>query len=130
MVSDPSRLNEWVRKPVSTQAPPWEKVRKIPRGIKYFGVFDALKAYYQVELDEESKDLTTFLTPFGRMRYNRLPMGYNISSNIYDTAYGRAVDHVKNTERVCEDTLVYAKSKEEYLKVSEEYFKACADNKH
>ncbi|KAG0849535.1 hypothetical protein G6F17_010682 [Rhizopus arrhizus] len=44
-------------------------------GAKYFTLFDALKGYWQLELDEESRDLTGFTTTFGQFRWTRLPMG-------------------------------------------------------
>ena len=126
--ADPSRLNQHVRKPISSSAPPWEKVRKIPQGMKYFSVFDALKGYYQVALDEASKDLTAFLTPFGRFRYLRLPMGFSCSSDIFDIHYGRCVDGLENCERVCEDILIYGKTEKEFLKSCEDFFKICDEN--
>jgi transposase InsO family protein len=128
MVTDPSKLNQCIEKPVSTQMPPWEVVRKIPLGHKFFTVLDAKKAYYQIELDDESKNLTAFLTPFGRMRYTRLPMGLNISSDEFDRNYGKAVDHLPNIARICEDTLIYGKTKEECLEMTENFLKTCAEN--
>ena len=44
-------------------------------GANYFSLFDALKGYWQLELDEESRDLTGFTTTFGQFRWTRLPMG-------------------------------------------------------
>ena len=36
---------------------------------------DAYSMYHQISLDTESCTLTTFITPMGRFRYRRTPMG-------------------------------------------------------
>ena len=73
MCVDLTKLNKYVKRPVNPQPTPLEVVRKLPKGKRHLAVFDALKGYHQIELDDESRALTTFLTPFGRYRYKRLP---------------------------------------------------------
>ncbi len=47
--------------------------------------------HHQVELDPESRKLTTFHTPFGRYRYIGLVMGLRSAGNFFTTRYGDAV---------------------------------------
>ena len=42
---------------------------------KYFNNLDAWKDYHQIVLNEESERLLTFIIPFGRIVYNRAPLG-------------------------------------------------------
>jgi hypothetical protein len=52
-----------------------ETVQNLPKSTTHFSVFDALKAYHQIELDDESQNLTAFMTSFGRYIYLRLAFG-------------------------------------------------------
>ncbi len=94
MCVDFTRLNRFVKRPTNPQLTPWEIVRNIPRGTKHFAVFDVLKGYHQVELDEESKALTTFMTPFGQFRYCCLPFGLSSAGDVFTLRYGSAIDGV------------------------------------
>ena len=42
-----------------------------------------IMGYYHIQLAEELSDMTTFMLPFGCFRYKRLPMGLNISPDIF-----------------------------------------------
>ena len=44
-------------------------------GAQYFSKLDANSGYWQIELGLKSAKLTTFITPFGRFCFNRLPFG-------------------------------------------------------
>ena len=80
---DLRRLNKYAKRPVNPQPTPWELVRNIPKGAKLFAVFDALKGYHQLPLEEGSRSLTTFYTPFGKFRYCSFPMGYAPAGDLF-----------------------------------------------
>lgn len=74
---------------------------------KLFTTFDAWKGYHQIELEEKSKQLTTFITPFGRFRYERAPFGINSISEHYNRRMSEELHGLTNIQKVVDDNVVY-----------------------
>ena len=73
-----------------------------------FSSFNAWKGYHQIELAEESKHLTTFLTPFGRFQYERAPFGINSISEHYNRRMSEELHDLPNTKKIVDDNIVYS----------------------
>ena len=54
------QLNKHIERPVHPFLSAQDTIRQIDPKAKVFGTLDAVMGYFQIELAEESKDLTTF----------------------------------------------------------------------
>jgi len=80
---DLTRLNRFVRRPYHPVLSPSAALTRVPPNARFFTTMDATKGYHQVELDRASQDLTVFLTPWGRYRYTRAPLGLSAAGDEY-----------------------------------------------
>jgi hypothetical protein len=107
---------------------PFQSVRSIPKGMKFFTVVDALKGYHQCALDTESMALTTFATPEGLHQYKRLPMGISHAGDDYGKRFSDIFGHIPNTARCMEDLVIYSRTYKEHINLLRMLFKTANDN--
>ena len=112
---DLSKLNKFVKRPAHPGASPKEVISDIPPYQKYFSTLDAIKGYWQIPLAEKSQELTTFITPWGRYKYLRAPMGLSSTGVKYNLLMDAAIDGLDNQKKVVDDILLYEKGFKEHV---------------
>lgn len=92
---------------------------------KYFTVFDLNQAYYQIPLDDSSKHLTSFCTPWNLFQFKRVPYGLAIGGQ----ALSRLLDSIfhdikfKYLFHYLDDLVIYSKDFDSHLKHISEVLK-------
>ena len=104
---DLSHLNRQVRRPTHPAPTPYEAVRRVDAKAKYFTTADALCGYWQMPLAVEDQHLTTFITPYGRFRHRRGPMGFAATGDAFCLRGDRALQGIQQCVKVVDDILLY-----------------------
>ena len=74
---------------------------------KVFSKVELSNGYWHCELDEASSLLTTFVTPYGRYRWLRLPFGTKVSSEIFQRKLNENLEGLKGVVCVADDILIF-----------------------
>ena len=85
---------------------PFDMVSGVP-GHTFKTVMDAFWGFHQVELDEESQRLTTFITPWGRYQYLRTPMGHCAAPDAYTKRFDDAIVGIERKYKCVDDLLLF-----------------------
>ena len=85
-------------------------------GASYFGKINLAGAYYQIELDEEAKDICTINTSHGLFKMCQLPQGLKHSSSIFQNCIEYTRKGIKGVVIFQDDVLVYGITKEQFDK--------------
>ena len=92
----------------------------MPSSAKVFTTADALHGYWQVDLDERDRKLTTFITPFGRYYYCRGPMGFSATGDAYCLRGDLALQGLQHCAKVVDDILLFDSTlQDHYVRVHE-----------
>ncbi len=77
---------------------------------------DLTAGFHQIAMDEESSDLTSFVCPFGKFKYRRMPFGLKNAPAIFQAAI---VAVLKTVAHCCvnyvDDVVVFSKNWEDHL---------------
>ncbi|KAL9979645.1 hypothetical protein ACROYT_G017335 [Oculina patagonica] len=110
---DPRDLNKAIKRE-HYPLPLVEDITASCAGATLFSTLDAEKAFYQIQLDEESSKLLTFNTPFGRYRYLRMPMGIKSAPEVYQCRMEQVFEGLTGVKVIMDDIISHGSSKEEH----------------
>ena len=89
------------------------------KGSKIFTKLDAQSGFHQIPLDESSAKLTTFITPFGRFYFNRLPFGVSSAPEIYQRIMESILCDMTGVICYFDDILIHAETLESHNEILE-----------
>ena len=90
---DPTRLNEYILRPVCNIATLDEVSHKVA-GAKFFSMFDATKGFFHLSLYEKSKLVRAMLMPEGVYVFNVLVMGLCNSGDLLESVLNQLLSHL------------------------------------
>ena len=121
MVTDFTRLNRYVRRPVHPFQTGAEILRQVNPRSKFFCKLDLISGYHQILLDKASRDLTCFLVPSGlgsgngRYAYKKGPMGLASTGDYFCIYTDRALAGL-DLFKLVDDILIEAETLPELIR--------------
>ena len=92
-------------------------------GAQVFSKLDLNSGYHQLELDENSRYITTFSTHCGLRRYKRLNFGTHSAAEIFQDAIRGCIQGIPGTINVSDDILVFGPDQASHDRALEAVFK-------
>ena len=110
---DPRELNKYIKREHFTIPKFQEIVVKLGKP-RFFTIVDQSSAFWQVELEETCRDLTTFQTNFGRYRFKRMPFGISSASEVLQKKAFQLCGDIKNVHIIADDMLIVGDTEQEH----------------
>ena len=110
---DLQRLNKAVKRE-HLVLPTLDDVAPNLAGSTIFSSLDAESGFWQIPLEPESQKLTTFISPFGRFCFERLPFGITSASEIFQRKMLELLQDHEGVEVIIDDILVHGRTREEH----------------
>ena len=87
--------------------PPFAQASAIPPGTVRF-TSDAWNGYHSVPVDPRDRHVTTFITPWGRLRYTGGPQGHVVTGDAFNRWYDMIMSAMKRKKKCVDDVCGWA----------------------
>lgn len=118
---DPMQLNNAIKRE-HYKLPTFEELTADLINASIFSTLDANCGFHQINLNEKSSYLTTFITPFGRYRFKRLPFGISNAPEIFHATFSTIFGDIQGVKIYIDDILIFAKTQVEHDKILKNVF--------
>ena len=108
--------------------PRLDELIEVAAGHRYYVTIDLKEAYYQVVLDEVSRDITTFSDGCNLYRFKRLPYGLSSSAAIFSRALAEVLAPLARENWIrsyLDDIILWAEDFDTLLERLEKVFERC-----
>ena len=82
-----------------------------------FSKLDANSGFWQVPLAKDSQHLTTFLTHFGRYKFNKLPFGICSAPEVFQKRMSWILQGLEGVLCLIDDVLVFGRTEAEHMQL-------------
>lgn len=119
---DPKPLNECIQREHYI-IPTTEDILSRIAEKTVFSVIDLKNGFWQLQLDNDSSNLTTFSTPFGRYKFLRLPFGLNCAPELFQKKMVEIFGDIMGVEIYFDDLIISGHDEAEHDRALNEVLK-------
>ena len=91
-------------------------------GTKCFSKIDLINSYTQVELSEQARNFTAFITEEGVKRYMRLIYDLSPASAIFQRCLEQTLGGIREVKFISDNIIIYSKITEENYEILRKLF--------